>query len=190
MCRPVHCDGLPTIPEAAHSRSVEEIAKVLKKVGLGHLVEHLDEERSWDQTLSGGEKQRLAFARIFLHRPDIIVLDEATAALDSQSEGQLMGLLSREFEHATVVSVGHRSELEALHGRKIVLQRGRQGARLVSDFCRIPKPVLPSGRPRMGLLSRWNSSLGLMHRSKSIIIRSLRRRARVACSQRAPQFAR
>jgi putative ATP-binding cassette transporter len=146
-------------PEAAHSRSVEEIAKVLKKVGLGHLVEHLDEERSWDQTLSGGEKQRLAFARIFLHRPDIIVLDEATAALDSQSEGQLMGLLSREFEHATVVSVGHRSELEALHGRKIVLQRGRQGARLVSDFCRIPKPVLPSGRPRMGLLSRWNSSL-------------------------------
>jgi putative ATP-binding cassette transporter len=153
-------------PEAAHSRSVEEIAKVLKKVGLGHLIEHLDEERPWDQTLSGGEKQRLAFARIFLHRPDIIVLDEATAALDSQSEGQLMGLLSQEFEHATVVSVGHRSELEALHGRKIVLQRGRQGAKLVSDVSKLvsdvyrtPKPVLPSGRPRMGLLSRWNCSL-------------------------------
>jgi putative ATP-binding cassette transporter len=146
-------------PEDPHSRSVEEIAKVLKKVGLGHLVEHLDEERPWDQTLSGGEKQRLAFARIFLHRPDIIVLDEATAALDSRSEGQLMALLSREFEHATVVSVGHRSELEALHGRKIVLQRGRQGAKLVSDVYRTPKPVLPSGRPRKGLLSRWNSSL-------------------------------
>jgi len=150
-------------PEAAHSRSIEEIAKVLKKVGLGHLVEHLDEERSWDQTLSGGEKQRLAFARIFLCRPDIIVLDEATAALDSHSEGQLMGLLSQEFEHATVVSVGHRSELEALHSRKIVLQRGRQGAKLVSDFCRIRKPVSPSGRPRMGFLSRWN--YGLAHRT-------------------------
>jgi vitamin B12/bleomycin/antimicrobial peptide transport system ATP-binding/permease protein len=146
-------------PEAAHSRSVEEIAKVLKKVGLGHLVEHLDEDRPWDQTLSGGEKQRLAFARIFLHRPDIIVLDEATAALDSQSEDQLMGLLSREFEHATVVSVGHRPELEALHGRKIVLQRARQGAKLVSDFCRIRNPILRRGRLRMGLLSRWNSSL-------------------------------
>jgi putative ATP-binding cassette transporter len=146
-------------PEAGHSRSVEEIARVLKKVGLGHLVEHLDEERPWDQTLSGGEKQRLAFARIFLHRPDVIVLDEATAALDLQSEGQLMGLLSQEFKHATVVSVGHRSELEALHARKLVLQRGRQGAKLVSDFCRIPNPVLPRGRLRLGLLSRWNCSL-------------------------------
>ena len=146
-------------PDAAHSRSAEEIAKVLKKVGLGHLVEHLDEERPWDQTLSGGEKQRLGFARIFLHRPDIIVLDEATAALDSQSEGQLMGLLSREFEHATVVSVGHRSELEALHGRKFVLQRGCQGAKLVSDVYPTLKPVSPTEWPSTGLLSHWNSSL-------------------------------
>jgi vitamin B12/bleomycin/antimicrobial peptide transport system ATP-binding/permease protein len=157
----VSCDFRGTLrraanyPDAAHSRSVEEIAKVLKKVGLGHLVEHLDEERPWDQTLSGGEKQRLAFARIFLHRPDMIVLDEATAALDSQSEGQLMKLLSQEFEHATVVSVGHRSELEALHGRKIILQRGRPGAMLVSDVYRFPKPGLPSGRPRKGLLSHF-----------------------------------
>ena len=74
---------------------MEEIAKVLKKVGLGHLAERLDEEGPWDQTLSGGEKQRLAFARIFLHRPDIIVLDEATAALDSPNQDQLMELLSQ-----------------------------------------------------------------------------------------------
>ncbi len=146
-------------PEAADSRSVEEIANVLKKVGLGHLIEHLDEERPWDQILSGGEKQRLAFARVFLRRPDIILLDEATAALDSQSEDRLMELLSQEFKQATVVSVGHRSELEALHGRKIVLQRGRRGAKLVSDVYRNPKPILPRERPSMGLLSLWNSSL-------------------------------
>ena len=146
-------------PEAADSRSVEEIANVLKKVGLGHLIEHLDEERPWDQILSGGEKQRLAFARVFLHRPDIILLDEATAALDSQSEDRLMELLSQEFKQATVVSVGHRSKLEALHGRKIVLQRGRRGAKLVSDVYRNPKPILPTERPSMGLLSLWNSSL-------------------------------
>jgi vitamin B12/bleomycin/antimicrobial peptide transport system ATP-binding/permease protein len=144
-------------PDADQSRSAEEISKAFKKVGLDHLVKQLDEERPWDQILSGGEKQRLAFARIFLHRPDIIVLDEATAALDSQSEGQLMKLLSQEFEHATVVSVGHRSELEPLHNRKIVIQPGPQGAKLVSDV--FPKPVLPSRRSRKGLLSRWNPTL-------------------------------
>ena len=115
----------------------------MKKVGLGHLVERLDEEGPWDQTLSGGEKQRLAFARIFLHRPDIIVLDEATAALDSPSQDQLMELLCREFEEATIVSFGHRLELEAFHDRKIILKRGRGGAKLVSDYL-IPKPVVPS----------------------------------------------
>src|SRR6266481_6475422 len=70
-------------------------------------------------------------ARLFLHRPDIIVLDEATAALDSRSQDRLMGLLSREFTDATVISIGHRPELAAFHQRKIVLERSRKGAKLV-----------------------------------------------------------
>jgi vitamin B12/bleomycin/antimicrobial peptide transport system ATP-binding/permease protein len=120
-----------TYPDAAHSRSMAETAKVLEKVELGHLAEHLDEEAPWEQILSGGEKQRLAFARLFLHRPDIIVLDEATAALDSRSQDRLMGLLSREFTDATVISIGHRPELAAFHQRKIVLERSRKGTELV-----------------------------------------------------------
>src|SRR5262249_42270784 len=120
-----------TYPDPAHSRSMAETAKVLEKVELGHLAERLDEEGPWDQILSGGEKQRLGFARLFLHRPDIIVLDEATAALDSRSQDRLMGLLSREFPDATVISIGHRPELAAFHQRKIVLERSRKGAKLV-----------------------------------------------------------
>jgi vitamin B12/bleomycin/antimicrobial peptide transport system ATP-binding/permease protein len=121
-------------PDAAHSRSAGETAEVLEKVELGHLADRLDEEGPWDQILSGGEKQRLAFARLFLHRPDIIVLDEATAALDSRSQDRLMGLLSREFTDATVISIGHRPELAAFHQRKIVLERSRMGAKLVDHL--------------------------------------------------------
>src|SRR5262245_61724006 len=120
-------------PDAAHSRSMAETAKVLEKVELGHLAGRLDEEGPWDQILSGGEKQRLAFARLFLHRPDIIVLDEATAALDSRSQDRLMGLLSREFTDATVISIGHRPELAAFHQRRIVLERSPTGAKLVDE---------------------------------------------------------
>ncbi len=123
-----------TYPEPAKNKSVEEVAKAFKLVGLGHLVEQIDEEGPWDQTLSGGEKQRLAFARILLHRPDIIVLDEATSALDPKSQDKLMELLTKELDATTIVSVGHRPELEAFHNRKIVLERRRGGAKFVCDI--------------------------------------------------------
>jgi putative ATP-binding cassette transporter len=129
-----------TYPDAADSRSLEEVAEAFKRVGLKHLVERIDDEAPWDQTLSGGEKQRLAFARIFLHNPDIIVLDEATAALDPESQDKLMELLSKQPEDTTLVSVGHRPELEAFHNRKIVLERRRGGAKLVSDIKLVRRP--------------------------------------------------
>jgi putative ATP-binding cassette transporter len=123
-----------TYPAPADSKNEAEIARALKLVGLDHLVDQIDEDGPWDQTLSGGEKQRLAFARILLHRPDIIVLDEATSALDPESQAKLMELLRTELGATTIVSVGHRPELEAFHNRKIVLERRRGGARFVSDI--------------------------------------------------------
>ena len=134
-----------TYPDAAESRSVEDIAQAFRRVGLDHLVDRLDEEAPWDQTLSGGEKQRLAFARIFLHKPDIIVLDEATAALDPKSQDELMAHLSERPEETTLLSVGHRPELEAFHSRKITLERRRGGAKLVSDIKLVRRP----GRARL-----------------------------------------
>jgi putative ATP-binding cassette transporter len=136
-------------PAAAEDWTVEQMAQVLDKVGLGHLKEKLEDEAPWDQTLSGGEKQRLAFARLLLHRPDIVVLDEATSALDAKSQDALMQLLNDELKSATVISVAHRTELEAFHSRKIVLERRKGGAKLVSDIELIPRP----GRRR--LLGRW-----------------------------------
>ena len=126
-------------PGAAEDWSVEEIGAALDKVGLKHLIEKIEEDAPWDQTLSGGEKQRLAFARLFLHNPDIIVLDEATSALDEKSQDKMMELLTKTLPKATVVSVAHRAELEAFHSRKIVLERRKGGAKLVSDIDLIPR---------------------------------------------------
>src|SRR6185295_11851260 len=120
-------------------------AEAFKRVGLEHLVDRIEDEAPWDQTLSGGEKQRLAFARIFLHNPDIIVLDEATAALDPESQDKLMELLSQQPDEVALVSVGHRPELEAFHSRKVVLERRKGGAKLVIDIKLVSKP----GRKRL-----------------------------------------
>src|SRR6185295_12953739 len=107
--------------------------QTLDDVGLGHLVGRIDEDARWEDILSGGEKQRLAFARILLHRPDILVMDEATSALDPPCQEHLMRLLLERLPEATVVSVGHRPELEAFHTRKLVLEYHHDGARLASD---------------------------------------------------------
>jgi vitamin B12/bleomycin/antimicrobial peptide transport system ATP-binding/permease protein len=132
-----------TYPDAAESRSREEIAEVFEKVGLGQFAQRLDEEGPWDQTLSGGEKQRLSFARILLHRPDIMLLDEATASLDPASQNGLMRFLMRECNASTIVSIAHRSDLEFLHDRKMVLKCTSGVARLIRGFDREPRHPAP-----------------------------------------------
>ncbi|MCZ7471533.1 ABC transporter ATP-binding protein/permease [Agrobacterium sp. O3.4] len=126
-------------PQAAESWTLEEIGAALDKVGLGHLKDKVEEEAPWDQTLSGGEKQRLTFARLLLNDPDIIVMDEATAALDEKSQDRMMQTVIDELPDATIVSVAHRAELEAFHSRKITLERREGGAKLVSDIHLAPR---------------------------------------------------
>ena len=126
-------------PGAADNWTLKEIRAALDKVGLGHLSDKIEEDAPWDQTLSGGEKQRLAFARLLLHAPDIIVLDEATAALDEKSQDKMMETVIQELPTATIISVAHRVELEAFHSRKITLERRKGGAKLVSDVDLVPR---------------------------------------------------
>jgi putative ATP-binding cassette transporter len=122
-----------TYPMAADSVADDAVRDALEAVGLGHLLDQLDEEGPWEQTLSGGEKQRLAFARLLIHKPNLIVLDEATSALDPESQEQLMQLINERIPEATLISVGHRPELEAFHERKLVLKHQAGGARLIRD---------------------------------------------------------
>lgn len=101
--------------------SDEEIARILKRVGMDHFAARLDDVDDWSRILSLGEQQRLAFARILLIRPDWIFLDEATSALDEPRERALYELLHQELPAASMISVGHRSTLFALHDTELHL---------------------------------------------------------------------
>ena len=110
-------------PGEAASFSADQVREVLSQVGLPQLAERLDEEAHWNRMLSLGEQQRLGLARALLHRPDYLFLDEATASLDEPSEAALYHLLTEKLPETTVISIGHRSTLDAFHQRRVALVR-------------------------------------------------------------------
>jgi vitamin B12/bleomycin/antimicrobial peptide transport system ATP-binding/permease protein len=119
----------------------DEIAGILDECGLAHWGGRLDTVERWDQILSSGERQRLAFARLFLQKPTIAILDEATSALDEASQATLMTLMRSELRATTVISVGQRPEAGAFHDRRLRLVRGEDGARLVVEEAAVPLRV-------------------------------------------------
>jgi len=102
-------------PQTAGQRSRADLAEALRAVGLPEFVDRLDDESNWAQSLSIGEQQRLAFARVMLTRPQIVFLDEATSALDETAEMALYRLLRDAPWHPTIVSVGHHDTLRRFH---------------------------------------------------------------------------
>ena len=116
-------------PAEANAYSAEQVAETLIAVGLPKLAQRLDEDAHWNRMLSLGEQQRLGIAHALLHGPQFLFLDEATASLDEPSEMALYRLLQERLPATTIVSIGHRSTLEAFHQRNVKL--AREGDRFV-----------------------------------------------------------
>ncbi len=75
--------------------------------------------------LSGGEKQRLAIAKLFLKNPEIIILDEPTSAPDSFSEDLITKALSELFKNRTVIIIAHRLQTVKKADRILVMENGK-----------------------------------------------------------------
>jgi putative ATP-binding cassette transporter len=114
-------------PSPEDSYGDAEIREAMGKVKLAHLAERLDEIDLWGQRLSGGEQQRLAFARALLARPDWLFLDEATASLDEKLEGEIYATINSELPEAYIVSIGHRSTLRDMHDAIVTMEPNEDG---------------------------------------------------------------
>ncbi|CUW40113.1 putative ABC transporter, ATP-binding protein [Magnetospirillum sp. XM-1] len=125
--------GVLTYPSAMECFPEDQLEGALDRVGLGHLMPRIDDTAIWEQSLTAGEQQRLGFARLLLHRPKWVFLQEATDALDPDGERKLMQLLIDEFPAATILTVGFHAELEQYHQRKLTLTPSPDGTILVRE---------------------------------------------------------
>jgi ABC-type uncharacterized transport system fused permease/ATPase subunit len=98
-------------PAAEGSFDDALITRYLALCRLSHLAGRLDLAANWSQALSPGEQQRLAFVRVFLNRPRLVFLDEASSAMDGETEEVLYAALPRELPGVTVISIAHRETL-------------------------------------------------------------------------------
>ena len=112
--------------------SDEEAREALRAVGLGRFENELARNENWAQILSGGEQQRLAFARALLNKPDWLFLDEATASLPDDAQRELYELLRTRLPQTTIVSIGHRESLAQFHTRRLEWKGSGEASRLAA----------------------------------------------------------
>ncbi len=106
-------------PAQADAVSDAEVTEALVAVGLGALQGDLARDENWGQVLSGGEQQRVAFARALINRPEWLFLDEASAALPEQAQAEMYSLMRERLPQTTLVSIGHRESLAQFHQRRL-----------------------------------------------------------------------
>ena len=108
-------------PSSSETFSDNEIREAMKKLGIENLItDHgFDDIKDWSRVLSVGEQQRLAFVRIILNKPKLIILDEGTSALDVNNENNIYEILNN--MGINYISVGHREGLKKFHNVLLTL---------------------------------------------------------------------
>jgi putative ATP-binding cassette transporter len=132
-----------TYPIPANDIDEEDVRNAMAAVGLGHLQGRLDEEADWPVMLSGGEQQRVSFARALLRRPAVLMLDEPTSTLDDAAAGELYRTLIARLPEAIILTIDRRGALAELHPRRLELNGAGQQASLMRppDLAATPVPA-------------------------------------------------
>jgi putative ATP-binding cassette transporter len=118
-----------TYPTPAEAVDETALREAMGAAGLGHLSSRLDEEAEWGTVLSGGEQQRVAFARALIARPAVLLLDEAVTTLEEGDGAELYRMIAQRLPDTIVISIGRPALLAAQHRRSIVLASAPASAR-------------------------------------------------------------
>ncbi len=103
---------------------ISEVINFLTEMKLEKLTSQLEVAEEWPRVLSGGEQQKVAIIRVLLAKPDIIFLDEATSAMDNDSEKLVYDLLKKYLPKSQIISIGHRDSLKKYHKEVLEIVAG------------------------------------------------------------------
>jgi putative ATP-binding cassette transporter len=123
----------------AEHANESDIRAALDAVGLSHLAGRLYEDAEWGTQLSGGEQQRVIFARALINRPAMLLLDEPVNTLDPGAAEELYLQLIRKLPDTVIISVGPVSALAHLHDQAIVVN----GVKAGTSSAQVPSPRAP-----------------------------------------------
>lgn len=121
---------LNNIKYGKRDASIEEIKDVCSQIGLADFIEKMPNKYDTrvgegGLLLSNGQKQLLAFARVLLKNPDIIVLDEATSSIDSKTEQLIQNCINNQFKNKTCIFIAHRLSTIKDADKIIYLEKGK-----------------------------------------------------------------
>jgi putative ATP-binding cassette transporter len=134
--------GIVCAPDPLSRFTREQVAEALTDAGLAEFIGAMDDPTKrgeyWKNTLSGGQKNKLAIAGIFLHAAGtkVLIVDEITAALDAKSESELYPRILERLRHGIVICVAHHAALAPQHNVFATVANGKV------SYTKTPAPVV------------------------------------------------
>ncbi|MBX3708688.1 MAG: ABC transporter ATP-binding protein/permease [Gammaproteobacteria bacterium] len=112
-------------PDKKNPELEKQVENALRDCHLEAFIPRLNEMARWSEQLSPGEQQRVAFARVLLHKPDWVFLDESTSMLDLANEAHLYNVLRERLPNCSIISVAHHSSVDAFHHHVVNMSQYR-----------------------------------------------------------------
>ncbi len=131
-----------TYPQTPNGERADDLRAALNACGLERLTDRLDDVARWDQALSASERQRLAFARLFVQQPDIVILEDALSAFDEASQGAMLDALFSACPLATILVVGGRVPAHQPFDRHLFMRKSSSGENVLMETDQTTRPAL------------------------------------------------
>lgn len=139
--------SLRAVLETGRVLPQDELESALRRYGLSALAPLLDESRDWDKELATGDRQRLALARAELEHPDVILLDEATSAFDTDAALELLGELRAARPDAIIIAFGQGAGFAEAATHRLLLKRAGGVVRMAQRHPASDSATLPGSVP-------------------------------------------